>query len=154
MIRYIGTDDAYEPYQGETYTIEMPDAAGTVYGGTLTVNDDGTGSLVVDKGITILNGAEQTASIIWGAYTCTLNTDQTYDLATVNVISCSHLKDGITGSAMYNSANNDRYPSAYSLSATRNLRIRNRSLEDTTLEGYKAWLAEEASKGTPVQIVY
>jgi hypothetical protein len=39
----------YEPYQGETYSITFPSSAGTVYGGTLTVNKDGTGELVVDR---------------------------------------------------------------------------------------------------------
>lgn len=38
----------YEPF-GKQYSISFPSDAGTVYGGTLTVNQDGTGSLVVDK---------------------------------------------------------------------------------------------------------
>lgn len=33
----------------KTYSITFPTEAGTVYGGTLTVNQDGTGTLVVDK---------------------------------------------------------------------------------------------------------
>lgn len=45
----IGTEKtAYEPF-GTVYPITFPSEAGTVYGGTLTVNQDGTGSLVVDK---------------------------------------------------------------------------------------------------------
>lgn len=39
----------YEPYQGNTYQITFPSEAGTVYGGTLTVNADGTGTMVVDS---------------------------------------------------------------------------------------------------------
>ena len=38
----------FVPYQGTTYPVTFPDSAGTVYGGSLTVNDDGTGVLVVD----------------------------------------------------------------------------------------------------------
>ena len=41
------TASEYEPYTGNTYPITFPDAAGTVYGGTLTVNEDGTGQIVV-----------------------------------------------------------------------------------------------------------
>ena len=43
------TATAYEPYSGQTYDITFPSEAGTVYGGELTVNEDGTGKLVVDR---------------------------------------------------------------------------------------------------------
>jgi hypothetical protein len=39
----------YESYLGTTYSITFPSSAGTVYGGELTVNKDGTGMLIVDK---------------------------------------------------------------------------------------------------------
>ena len=40
----------YEPFAGyDEYSITFPSTAGTVYGGTLTLNQDGTGSLVVDR---------------------------------------------------------------------------------------------------------
>ena len=42
---------AYEPYAGQTYSITLPTEAGTVYGGELTVNADGSGSLVVDRAV-------------------------------------------------------------------------------------------------------
>lgn len=44
---------------GTEYTVAFPDAAGTVYGGTLTVNDDGTGTLVVDRGVVTLTDVSQ-----------------------------------------------------------------------------------------------
>lgn len=44
-----GTGASYEAYTGTTYEIEFPDTAGTVYGGELTVNEDGTGVLTVDR---------------------------------------------------------------------------------------------------------
>ena len=40
------TATAYEPYQGETYSVEFPSEAGTVYGGTLDVT---RGLLTVDR---------------------------------------------------------------------------------------------------------
>lgn len=43
------TADDFVPYNGKTYSIEFPSEAGTVYGGELTVNEDGTGTLTVDK---------------------------------------------------------------------------------------------------------
>lgn len=58
------TTSDFEPYVGNTYSIEFPSEAGTVYGGELTVNEDGTGTLTVDrKGVT-LNGSES-----WTMYT-------------------------------------------------------------------------------------
>lgn len=39
----------YEPYQGETYEVEFPSEAGTVYGGSLTIAEDGSGVLTVDR---------------------------------------------------------------------------------------------------------
>lgn len=43
------TATAYEPYSGQTYSITFPSSAGTVYGGTLTINKNGTGELVADR---------------------------------------------------------------------------------------------------------
>ena len=39
----------YEPFQSDQISVDWEDAAGTVYGGTLTLNPDRTGALVVDK---------------------------------------------------------------------------------------------------------
>ena len=53
------TATEYEPFAGRnTYNITFPVAAGTVYGGTLTVNQDGTGTLVVDRVNVVLDGTE------------------------------------------------------------------------------------------------
>lgn len=68
------TATAYEPYTGQTYPITLPSEAGTVYGGTLTVNQDGTGTLVVDSGILDLS----TRSASNSGY------DWRYSLGTVN----------------------------------------------------------------------
>jgi hypothetical protein len=51
------TDDTFEPYQGETYDITFPTEAGTVYGGTLTIEKDGSGELVVDRTETTITGS-------------------------------------------------------------------------------------------------
>ena len=43
------TSTEYEPYQGETYGITFPSEAGTVYGGSLSIAEDGSGVLTVDR---------------------------------------------------------------------------------------------------------
>ena len=55
----------YEPYVGDTYDITFPSSAGTVYGGTLTIDADGGGELVVDRAIVDL-GTLSWASLSWG----------------------------------------------------------------------------------------
>lgn len=47
---YVGTGTEYVAYNGTTYPITFPTEAGTVYGGSLTVREDGTGTLTVDRG--------------------------------------------------------------------------------------------------------
>ena len=49
FINYPSTDTDYHAYTGSDYSIEFPQSAGTVYGGNLHVNEDGSGTLVVDK---------------------------------------------------------------------------------------------------------
>lgn len=52
------TATAYEPYTGNTYPISWQTEAGTVYGGTLTVNKDGSGVVKVTMASRTLNGTE------------------------------------------------------------------------------------------------
>ena len=49
QMEFSSTATDYEPYAGNTYDITLPTEAGTVYGGELTVNADGSGSLAVDR---------------------------------------------------------------------------------------------------------
>ena len=49
MLELGTTASDYESHTGETYSITFPSEAGTVYGGSLTVNEDGSGVLTVVK---------------------------------------------------------------------------------------------------------
>ena len=60
------TASAYEPYQGNTYPISFPSEAGTVYGGTLTINDDGTGELMATYAKDTFVGDDQWAQYTYG----------------------------------------------------------------------------------------
>ena len=94
-INYLSTDTQYHAYSGETIEYEFPDAAGTVYGGTLTIHQDGSGELVVDHvSRTLLNtwgwrldgsGTDRRFALQYGALIPTAaNKNGTYI--------CSHLK--------------------------------------------------------------
>lgn len=59
----------FEPYVGNTYEIEFPSEAGTVYGGELTVNEDGSGTLTVDKALAVFDGStDETITKINNSY--------------------------------------------------------------------------------------
>jgi hypothetical protein len=78
-INYPATETSYVPYFGKTYTVSWQSEAGTVYGGTLTDNGNGTWSLTVThKGIT-LTSADQlqgfTTSAQYGAFASIVGTN-------------------------------------------------------------------------------
>ncbi len=51
-----GNSGSYEPYKGKTLSVNLKSATGsTVYGGTLTINSDGSGTVVVDRGMATEN---------------------------------------------------------------------------------------------------
>lgn len=62
QLEYGSAATAYEPYTDNTLPISMKSISGsTVYGGTVTVNEDGTGTLVVDRAKVTLTGNESLA---------------------------------------------------------------------------------------------
>lgn len=61
----LGSLGAYEPYKGTTYEVSFG-AAGTVYGGTLTYNGDGTWTLIVDHYTMTVTGDDITTTVNLG----------------------------------------------------------------------------------------
>lgn len=59
------TATAFEPYQGDDLSIDWSSTAGTVYGGSLHVNEDGSGTLTVDRGYAALG------AFTWESYNVT-----------------------------------------------------------------------------------
>lgn len=56
---HINDDHTFQPYTSNSVSINLVSSAGsTVYGGTVTVNEDGSGTLVVDKVSQIFSGNE------------------------------------------------------------------------------------------------
>ena len=58
----------YEPHSSQSYSIALPAGAGTVYGGNLHINQDGSGVLTVDTAIITIG------SKTWGYYSGANNT--------------------------------------------------------------------------------
>ena len=58
----------YDSTASPIASIPFPSPPGTVYGGTLTINDDGTGELIVQKAKLVLNGSENWLAISAGIF--------------------------------------------------------------------------------------
>ena len=120
------TATAYEPYQGETYSITFPTEAGTVYGGTLDVT---TGVLTVDRASVDLS----TLTWVW---------DSTYEFWRSDdlnsVIKKSPVSSAVTGSICeeynaygYNVFQVDKTIIGFAVATTGRVAVRNGS---TTVE--------------------
>ena len=57
-LNYPATEHEYHAHVSQVYSIAFPTEAGTVYGGTLTINADGSVELMATQAIAILNGSE------------------------------------------------------------------------------------------------
>lgn len=58
----------YEPYCGSIFPIRFPSEAGTVYGGEITINRDGSGTLTVDTAMIKLGAVSSIGSSSTGKY--------------------------------------------------------------------------------------
>ena len=136
------TDNTYEPYKGNTYTIDL---GGTYVQGEIDWN---TGVYTVDKKCITLTGED-------GAKLTATSTNSTnYHYASRAAEDCqkdnnykkppygisSHFKDGVWNSGNLNE---------FGVSPTGGIGI----TYNGTMDEANAWLAAEAAKGTPVQFV-
>lgn len=139
------TATAYEPYDGDTYTITFPETAGTVYGGVLHVD---TGKLAVNRvGLVLDSSVAFFASGDYpGSFYKNRNafTPAIPDPATVEII-CSHAKrvptlsqETYTIGCMY-------------IDGSVNLRLLG---TDATLEDWNTYVDAQKTNGTPVTLVY
>ena len=127
------TATAYEAYNGQTLPVSMKSVAGSsVYGGTLTVNRDGTGTMVVNKAYKKLVADDMVSLTDSGMTTqmCCVTAEgvPANSATTFNPI-CSHYKTVAWGQSPWNS---DKCISSY---VWNQIRIKDSSL--ATLADYK-----------------
>ena len=136
---------AFEAYQGTTAQYEFPQEAGTVYGGTLTIHQDGSGELVVDRASVEYDGSPDE---IWGeygigtTYYCCVSYPTGKALGNQKSI-CNRFKNQ---NAAYGSGEYGIYCDHPSLV---NTYFRMPNAEITTKQGFLAWIAQN-----PIQLVY
>ncbi|MBQ7864761.1 MAG: hypothetical protein IJ350_00220 [Clostridia bacterium] len=137
---------AYEPYQGQTLTADLPE---TVYGGTL---DWGTGVLTVDRAVYTVTGDEKwsrnTSTERWDCKTqATHSCSGSYEFGCFDVV-CSHAK------TTRNTSSIGAWMLPYSGQEV-GLRWRPATDDDfANVDELKAYLAEQYAAGTPMQYVY
>lgn len=142
------TDGQETPDVSNTYTVTIPTAAGTVYGGTLTVNSDGSGQLVVDRGFfdtSDLTGTEQ-----W--YNPSVNAFSIQCLPSFAKASTDDGNETITNETNVSRYNYNNMRSKYPCICTRDgSKLLYIAINDsiTTIDQAKAWLA-----ANPLQICY
>ena len=138
------------PGDTETYTVTMPTEAGTVYGGTLTVNDDGSGSIVVNRKTVNLSSSMSWASTgtvgtNFRIYTNFADHAPQTDGWAFTDIWCSHLEylagnPGDFGTFNYTFAGNFSVKDANGVYGTKTALLE--------------WLDGQITAGTPVQVEY
>lgn len=134
------TATAYEPYRGQTHTIQLGQ---TVYGGTLDV---GTGTLTVDSKHIIIDDPDDVT---------TLSYSQTTDLTIASIYPV--MQEGVVGKNAICSHffySQPTYPSlGYSNVAPR-LFIYFSVQDYPTIDSVKEFFRTQAQNGSPVQVVY
>ena len=138
------TATAYEPYQGETYDIQFPTEAGTVYGGSLDVT---TGALTVDRAWYAFNGTESQwikSSTYRGSFYRSWSTMPSGIGINRGTFICSH-------AGYISNLSEYAYGKCVSDSALNLWVIQD---TDATIDDFKAFLAEQYANGTPVTVCY
>lgn len=134
------TATAYEPYQGETVSIDWTTEAGTVYGGTLDVT---TGVLTVDRASVVLDGS---STVTWayqrtnGDYYTTIELSGMKSYANsevANIVSSVFGKNTASADTVYASTT---FYGFYGNNTAGRIRL---CLPDvSTTQEFSAWLAE------------
>ena len=124
----------YEPYQGETVTVDWTTEAGTVYGGTIDV---ATGLLTVDRAITSFNGSES-----WYKDNYIYATG--YAGITALQGACSHFPYATSNIYASNGVGISSWAFIVGSGIATNY----------TLDEWKSFLQTQANNGTPVTVVY
>ena len=135
-------ETVYEAYNGTTYAISIPSTPGTVYGGTLTVNKDGTGSLVVDRTKTTYTGTESWSGSSADHYFYTTKPSGSYNTRDCISNMYKYIEDP---TASISTAQTGRFKIAT------NINFKDTRFASST--EFKAWLADMNTAGTSLEVV-
>lgn len=146
-INYPATDTEYHAYEGKEISVTFPSSAGTVYGGTLTINPDRTGQLVVEMKYVEYDGSNDEG---W----------QLFTPANRAYIAVSDIVDDVSDYDTGNIISNIYPASSYNRTGFNRVTMRNgiaqinvfdysKILADTTVAEWRTMLSEN-----PMQVAY
>lgn len=150
QIEFGDTSTTYNSYSGEIIPVSWQTKAGTVYGGTVTLNEDGSADLLVTKRLVTYNGSES-----WSGMTgdnARYWIDKPQDLSDAGTIT------GCFASCYDSEHILPRWTSNYQEWGYLGVSAANFVVYDGTkhfnsLSSFKSWLATLYNNGTPFQIV-
>ena len=143
------TASTYEPYSGSTAEYEFPQEAGTVYGGELTIHQDGSGELVVErKTVTFPDN-----------HTFTLQTNQNRRRFEFNTSDYGLLKSELTSiSSHFKRGRPENAPFGYfylaKATSTTYFTFYDGDSKFASASELETWLQDQATNGTPVQVTF
>ncbi len=148
QVEIAGAGTVYEAFDGAHLDVAFPAEAGVVYAGTLDVI---AGTLTVTHKFMEFTGANTEA---WE-----LNSSGTYPYFRIDTPSGAAPKNNAAGwCSHFNwatiSGTNQNIGAGVIYGARQVVALRPGSDVATTVDGLKTWLAEQASAGTPLQVVY
>ena len=130
MLELGSTASAYEPFSGSSVTISF---GSTVYGGTLTVNEDGSGQIVADRAKAVKPSHGSVLSQTNPAVTLTLSNVAAGKNAQINPILISNACKTVSANTQYSSS-----VLAVAINLSNQVRLSVPGL--TTKEQYTAWI--------------
>lgn len=142
LLRKSDTSADFEPYKGTTYHIAFPSDAGTVYGGELTINRDGTGELVIDRKFYEFDGSSDEEWYVEGT--------GTYKFARTVVEPFRGRTDpAVCNEFVYGTIGNNTSDIGYDFNNTNHLRVRYALLTTLDVSEVRSYFAAH-----PLQIAY
>lgn len=147
MVRESDSGTDFEAPSIQSYETEFPTPPGTVYGGHIKDNGDGTYDLTVDRYEYTFTGNEKflTNTSAWGEYAFLYNTGVQIQSSINSKPLCKSSHFVLTDSGGWSSL----VPGKYMTAGTYYICLG----FDGTKDELKAWLASQASNNTPVQVV-
>jgi len=147
MIRIASdTDATFAPYTEQTIPITFPTEAGTVYGGNVVINEDGSGVLTIDRKTHTVSSSD---TIYYGTNRFSVSefADKRISTGIDLSVECSHYyphvapitNQGVTGTIAFYTNTIHAY-------------IVDKRFSD--LSSFKAYADEQVADGTPIQITY
>lgn len=144
QIEFGDTSTTYNSYRGESISVSWQSPVGIIYGGTLTINEDGSGRVVKNIGSFIVNSSSD-LKLVTGTNR-RFEKKLTFTPATVDGEICSH--------AVFAASAEVKPFGYFQFSSGGYIILKDSDSRFATVEALNAWLDEQQANGTPFRVCY